>query len=1241
MTIRRLREIHKKIAPDITFLMETKNDDDFIKKKTRDLCFPNYFSIPPIGLSGGLLLLWREGVDITILEALPNLIDTKVSFKGVSTYITFVYGAPSADNRAAFWAKMNEVGSGREDPWLLTGDFNDILDNSEKVGGPARWEGSFTSFRSFVSQHGLWNLKHSGDHLSWRGNRYTHFIRSRLDRSLTNCSWSELFPMGRCRYLRFEGSDHRPVVTFFNDSVTKKQGVFRFNRALTENPEIEEVVEAAWNHDPLASVISKLNACRRSIIKWAKEQNIKHNLVITQTQGELEKALSDAIPNPSLIETLSEVLRKAYKEEELFWAQRSRISWLKSGDRNTGFFHAVTRQRRMLNSFSVIENEEGGEVFEEHEIVSVISKYFRDIFNTSGQSDFTDLQNILQPRVTPEMNLALSGIPSDSEIFEAVQSINAGKAPGPDGFSAKFYQAYWHIIRADVTRDIRHFFISGHLQSQQNETHIRLIPKGTGPRRVSDYRPIALCNTHYKIIAKILSHRLKPILPELISPSQSAFVAGRAIGDNVLITHETLHYLRTSEAKKHCAMAVKTDMSKAYDRMEWGFIRAVLTQLGFAPQWVSWVMSCIETVSYSFLINGTPQGAIRPSRGIRQGDPLSPYIFILCTEVLSSLCDKGLENGSLSGVRVSRASPAINHLLFADDTMFFCKSNQASVNSLRIILQRYEGLSGQRINVAKSAITFSAKTPMDVKARVKRALSIEAEGGIGKYLGLPELFGRKKRDIFAAILDRIRQKALSWTTNFLSGAGKQVLLKTVLAAMPCYAMSCFKLPKSLCKQIQSLLTRFWWDANPQQRKMCWVAWSTLTKPKHAGGLGFRDIESFNDALLAKIGWRLLTQPKSLVARVLLGKYARDSTFMECGVPSSSSHGWQGILAGREILRQGLTWSVGNGEAIRVWQDPWLSCEAPSTPTGPPTLASSNLMVSDLLCKITNAWELEKVRLFLPQYEECILKIITGSGPIEDRPAWVFEKSGVYTTRSGYGVAKGDILEAPPAVVPFNWRRQIWNVKTSPKIKDFLWKVVKRAIPVSANLAARGITSFPCKTCAGVEDDRHVFLLCSVAMEVWDCAPVFWSQRPDDSTMMGFITSCSHIINLPPTGISVPLWPWLLWNIWKARNKRCFEDKTFSSMEILNKAISDAREWQNAQTPTDDHRPSQQQRSGPPITPSPDTVVCHVDAAWDAISLKCGVGGIFSGHPSASALPRLCEPRSLVSSALMADFSYLS
>ena len=201
-----------------------------------------------------------------------------------------------------------------------------------------------------------------------------------------------------------------------------------------------------------------------------------------------------------------------------------------------------------------------------------------------------------------------------------------------------------------------------------------------------DYRPIALCSTHYKIIAKILCQRLKPVLPTLVSPHQSAFVAGRSISDNVLITHEILHYLRTSSTKKHCSMAVKTDMSKAYDRLEWNFLRDMMIRFGFYPTWVHLIMECVSSVSYSYLINGSAKGCVRPSRGISQGDPLSLYLFILCSEVLSSLCVKAQEEGLLQGVRVARNSPSLNHLLFADNTMFFCKSDPVSCRDLMNIL---------------------------------------------------------------------------------------------------------------------------------------------------------------------------------------------------------------------------------------------------------------------------------------------------------------------------------------------------------------------------------------------------------------------------------------------------------------------------------------------------------------------------------------------------------------------------
>ena len=209
-----------------------------------------------------------------------------------------------------------------------------------------------------------------------------------------------------------------------------------------------------------------------------------------------------------------------------------------------------------------------------------------------------------------------------------------------------------------------------------------------------------------------------------------------------------------------------------------------------------------------------------PQRGIRQGDPLSPYIFILCGEVLSGLCKRAQADGSLPEIRVARNSPKMNHLLFADDTMLFTTTDTRSCSSLVEILHDYERASGEMINAQKSSISLSSKTPPEIRNRVKYQLGIGKEGGVGKYLGLPEHFGRKKKDLFSSIVDIMKQIAISWSTHFLSTAGKATMIQSVLSAVPSFAMTCFELPISLCKRIQSVLTRFWWDSKHGERKIC-------------------------------------------------------------------------------------------------------------------------------------------------------------------------------------------------------------------------------------------------------------------------------------------------------------------------------------------------------------------------------------------------------------------------------------
>ncbi|WZZ22713.1 hypothetical protein YC2023_124100 [Brassica napus] len=986
--------------------------------------------------------------------------------------------------------------------------------------------------------------------------------------------------------------------------------MFRYDRRLCKNDEAKKIISDSWRATTNSSVSDKLSSTRSAISAWNKTQQRNSQRIIEEKKRELDAALSSRLNDTVLIQNISEKLNAAYLAEEEYWKQRSRLLWLKLGDRNTGFFHAITKSRKRTNGFSVIEREDGTMVHKEEEIVAVIGEYFENLFTSQPGEREETVRQALHPIVSAEDNTMLTTLPSASEIKEAAFSINADKAPGPDGFSAGFFHTHWDEIAPDVIKEVHGFFLGAPLPDNINDTHIRLIPKITHPQKVSDYRPIALCNVYYKIYSKILTRRLQPLMEKLISENQSAFAPGRAIGDNVLITHEVLHYLKTSKAEQRCAMAVKTDMSKAYDRLEWEFIALVLNRLGFHQNLINCIMHCINSVTYSFLINGLPRGKIVPSRGIRQGDPLSPYIFIMCSEVLSGLCNRAQGNGLLQGLRVARGSPRLTHLFFADDTMFFLQADKENCATLKTILNKYEQASGQSINKDKSAISFSRKAPSSLKLMVKEALQIHKEGGAGKYLGLPEHFGRRKKDLFSSIVDRIKQKARGWTNKFLSTAGKLVMLQSVLSAIPSYPMTCFSLPVSLCKRIQSALTRYWWDHNENSRSMAWISWDSMAKPKSLGGIGLRDVQNFNVSLLAKISWRLLQNPHSLLGRVLFGKYCpENNNIIQATETSAISHGWRSVLLGRYLLVQNLGWIVGDGKSISVWNDPWLALTTQQRPMGPPNLQHLDLSVSEFLLPATGEWDVAKIKRILPDFEEKILLIkpsLTGS---PDKLVWLGTKSGEYSTKSGYYIAVNDEdrRNLPPNAESFKWKKSVWNLPCAPKVKIFSWKLLKGALPVGERLVERHVPADPlCKRCGCSESITHLMFHCYFAQRVWQLAP--YSSDMDTSGIIDLMSSWDALCVrtcLPPSGItSGSLAPWIVWSLWKARNKFVFEGYSASPEDTLSSAIKLAREWamemRTEQTVSLRH---------PPLSDmtTPGAVVIRTDAAWSAHTQDAGLG----------------------------------
>ena len=306
------------------------------------------------------------------------------------------------------------------------------------------------------------------------------------------------------------------------------------------------------------------------------------------------------------------------------------------------------------------------------------------------------------------------------EVQKAAFEIGSEKSPGPDGMPAGFYQKFWHIVGPTVIKAVKSFFRSGKILKQINHTFITLLAKVDNPNSINHFRPISLCSTIYKIISKIITSRLKGIIPKLIHPLQFAFIKNRSIQDNILIGHEVFHSFRQKRNNKEGFMAIKLDMEKAYDKIDWEFLLKVMEKFGFDKKFLLWIKECITTVSFSVLVNNSPTEQFFPNCGLRQGDPLSPYLFILGAEVLSRMIQYECNNDHDIGVNLHKGGTTIPFLSFADDLIIFTKAKTNACGKIKKILKDYREISGQIVNLNKSAFQTTINVSTQEKNVIKK-----------------------------------------------------------------------------------------------------------------------------------------------------------------------------------------------------------------------------------------------------------------------------------------------------------------------------------------------------------------------------------------------------------------------------------------------------------------------------------------------------------------------------------------
>uniref|UniRef100_A0A803Q6L7 Reverse transcriptase n=1 Tax=Cannabis sativa TaxID=3483 RepID=A0A803Q6L7_CANSA len=1129
-TIRTLKSLVKRWNPDLIFFSETRLKKEKAETLRVALSFEGCFVVEARGKSSGLILLWSNLIDCNILSFSSFHIDSFIRKEEDQGWrFTGFYGDPDPNQRCESWKLLTRIGRMYSGPWVIGGDFNEILRRKEKMGGQPKPGHLITNFRKALDGSNLKEVDYEA---------------------------AKVFHLERVN------SDHCPLLLQClyqtNEDVTDSRwhSRFHFESAWAEEEKCSQIVTENWNRRTSSTTThelkKKLTDCGNALNQWNKAKKKEMTLKLKEMEDKIARlSLSMASTDWQHLKELERKNNILLDKEEKFWKQQSRAIWLKEGDRKTKYFHRKANTRKKKNSIMGIMDCNDNWVTGNKRVGQVACNYFQQLFaaNSATKEELEEFKRAIPNRISRETNEFLKAPFSAEDVLQAMRNIHPHKAPGNDGMPGLFYRMFWPKIGEEVTKVCLGILNDGKPIEDINDTLICLIPKIEKPTRMSNFRPISLCNVVYKIIAKCLAGRMKDSLHQAISEEQSAFVAGRLIQDNAIIGFESLHCMKTRRFGNGRKMALKLDMSKAYDQVEWNFLTTMMEGLGYDEEWINKIMRCVTSVSFSVLINGEKIGNFKPSRGLRQ-----------------------------DGVKVS-------HLFFADDSFVFLEGNIDECDTMSHTLHQYSRLSGQQINLDKSEVSMGSRISHQLGQSLASRLGVKLVTHHTKYLGLPSFIGRRKKEVFEVIKDKVWNKLKGWKASMFSQAGKEILIKAVIQAIPSYSMSCFRLPKKLITSLHSLAANFWWGDTKENKKIHWGTWAKMCKPKEEGGLGFRSLTEFNQALLAKQGWRLIHKPHSLLARVLKASYYPNTSFLQAKCPPRASCIWQGIIWGRQILEEGGRWRIGNGRMTRIWEDKWIS-----RPNGTILYRHEGLAPNTTIHNLLNEedeWNIEKILIYFhPEDIPWILGTPIDT-QVEDTMIWPFSPIGNY-------------------LLCHNW------------------------LPAKLNLVVhRGMSIDPlCNQCGRyVESLPHALWSCSKAKLIWKCMPYYKLIKDCHSqSMFDLLMEIRHKLSKVEFEEAIKIF----WAIWENRNKRWNNLPVLEGTRLI--------EWVlNNYPPSNNHHISLCPDKTEPkealsrwLAP-PNGVYCvNCDAAMNPGKEGVGLGYIWRdwcGNPIAAGmvfLPKICS-----------------
>nr|KAJ0222221.1 hypothetical protein LSAT_V11C200063020 [Lactuca sativa] len=791
-----------------------------------DKIFGSWKWVASKGIYGNTIRIivgWNSNFfDVNLIDQNDQVLHCKISFPTNNKFVfcSFVYAANKYMERRVLWSSLKMFkGVVRDDPWIIGGDFNVTLNLNESTAGSSRLSIGMEDFLDCINSLDIQDINCNGLNYTWNQKpRGKNGILKKPDRVMGNCRIIEEFPSIYASFLPYGISDHSPMVI-------KIPLKMKFN--------VLPLVEAQWNYDvkgnKMFCLVQKLKALKKPIRKLFRDQgHLTEKVSHYRKELAVVQADFDKDPfNPKLRDLEAIFLnefKKAYAEEECFLKQKAKVGWLKEGDSNSKFFHKIVKGRNNRNNIRAVLNEQG-EWIEDEKVPNIFINYFKEFLGTENHcAEIDNPHSLFSKKLDLVYAAEMVKVVTDEEIKSALFDINDDKAPGPDGFSAKFFKSMWAVIGNDFCQAVKEFFCNGKLLKEVNATVIALVPK---------------IDTPGKCISKIIVGRIRNYLNFIVSNNQSAFIPGRSITDNILLSQELVRGYHRDRGFSRCAM--KVDIQKAYDTVNWSFLQDILFFFGFHPVMIKWIMCCVTTPTFMLSINGSFYGYFEGKRGLRQGCPLSPYLFTLVMETFNLILQRKIRNEKFFKNHWGCKKQKITHLCFADDLMIFCHGNKASVKVIKEALDEFAGVAGLNPNLAKSHIFFG-----NVKANMKKKILDSLAFVEGKlpmrYLGLPLISTR----LF------IRDCKRLITAHFFSSF-----------SFPMYWASSMLIPMSVIKEIEKMMKNFLWNHDESKKGRAKMAWSAICKPVANGGLGLRSLRMWNKAILSKRIWMILSDVDSL------------------------------------------------------------------------------------------------------------------------------------------------------------------------------------------------------------------------------------------------------------------------------------------------------------------------------------------------------------------------------------------